>query len=153
MTPFRAGLIAIVLILVGAYLGFTKDIPFTRPFELKAVFQNAPPIGSNTAVRIAGVDVGKVSKVEPLGGDSPGVRVTMKFEDEGLPIHKDAQVELRERIFLEGNLFLNVKPGTPDAPELEDGDTIPVSAPPPVPRSAPPSRCGRRRGGPAPPCR
>ena len=28
----------------GAYLGFTKDIPFTRPFELKAVFQNAPPI-------------------------------------------------------------------------------------------------------------
>jgi len=79
MTPFRAGLIGIVLILIGAYLGFSKDIPFTRPFELKAVFQNAPPIQTNSAVRIAGVDVGKVSKVEPLGGDSPGVRVTMKL--------------------------------------------------------------------------
>lgn len=127
MTAVTAGVIGIGLILVLAYLGFTKDIPFTRPFELKAVFQNAPPIQTNSAVRIAGVDVGKVSKVESLGGDSPGVRVTMKLEDEALPIHKDAQVELRERIFLEGNVFLNVKPGTPDSPELDDGDTIPVT--------------------------
>jgi phospholipid/cholesterol/gamma-HCH transport system substrate-binding protein len=127
MTAFRAGLIAVVAILVFAYLGFTKDIPFTRPFELQAVFQNAPPIQTNSAVRIAGVEVGKVSKVESLGGDSPGVRVTMKLKDEALPIHKDAQVELRERIFLEGNVFMNIKPGTSDAPEVEDGDTIPAT--------------------------
>jgi ABC-type transporter Mla subunit MlaD len=127
MTAFRAGLIAVVAILVCAYLGFTKDIPFTKPFELQAVFQNAPPIQTNSAVRIAGVEVGKVSKVESLGGDSPGVRVTMKLKDEALPIHKDAQIELRERIFLEGNVFMNIKPGTSDAPEVEDGDTIPAT--------------------------
>jgi ABC-type transporter Mla subunit MlaD len=127
MTAFRAGLIAVVAILVFAYLGFTKDIPFTRPFELRAVFQNAPPIQTNSAVRIAGVEVGKVSKVESLGGDSPGVRVTMKLKDEALPIHEDAQIELRERIFLEGNVFMNIKPGTSDAPEVEDGDTIPAT--------------------------
>jgi len=127
MTAFRAGLIALVAILVFAYLGFTKDIPFTKPFELQAVFQNAPPIQTNSAVRIAGVEVGKVSKVESLGGDSPGVRVTMKLKDEALPIHKDAQIELRERIFLEGNVFMNIKPGTSDAPEVEDGDTIPAT--------------------------
>jgi ABC-type transporter Mla subunit MlaD len=127
MTAFRAGVIGIGLILLFAYLGFTKDIPFTRPFELKAVFQNAPPIQTNSAVRIAGVEVGKVSKVESLGGDSPGVRVTMKLKDDALPIHKDAQIELRERIFLEGNVFMNIKPGTSDAPAVEDGDTIPAS--------------------------
>jgi ABC-type transporter Mla subunit MlaD len=127
ITTFQAGLIAIVVIAVGAYLGFTKDIPFTRPHELHAVFTNAPPIQKNSAVRIAGVDVGKVSKVEPVDGDSPGVRVTMKLENEALPIHEDAQVEIRERIFLEGNVFLNIKPGSPSAPELDDGDTIPVS--------------------------
>jgi phospholipid/cholesterol/gamma-HCH transport system substrate-binding protein len=127
MTALTAGLIGIGLILVCAYLGFTKDIPFTRPFELKAVFQNAPPIQTNSAVRIAGVEVGKVSKVESLGGDSPGVRVTMKLKDEALPIHKDAQVEVRERIFLEGNVFMNIKPGTSAAPEVDDGDTIPVA--------------------------
>ena len=56
-----------MVIVIGAYLGFTKDIPFTRPFQLSAVFENAPPIQKGTAVRIAGVDVGKVSKVESLG--------------------------------------------------------------------------------------
>ena len=71
--------------------------------------------------------MGKVSKVEPLGGDSPGVKVTMKIKDEALPIHKDAQVEIRERIFLEGNLFMDIKPGSPSAPELDDGGTIPAS--------------------------
>ena len=127
LTAFQAGLVAIVLIVIGAYLGFTKDIPFTRPFELSAVFENAPPIQKGTAVRIAGVDVGKVSKVEPLGDNSPGVKVTMKLEDEALPIHEDAEVKARQRIFLEGNLFMDIKPGSPSADSVEDGDTIPAT--------------------------
>ena len=102
-------------------------MPFTRPFELKAVFENAPPIQRKLPVRIAGVDVGQVSKVEPVGGDSPAVEVTMKLDDEALPIHEDATIKVRPRIFLEGNFFFDLKPGTPDSPELEDGDTIPAS--------------------------
>jgi phospholipid/cholesterol/gamma-HCH transport system substrate-binding protein len=127
LTAFQGGLIGLVLIAIFAYLGFTKDIPFTRPYELNAVFENAPPVSEGTAVRIAGVDVGKVSKVESMGGDSAGVKVTMKLEDEALPIHADAQVRARERIFLEGNLFLDIKPGTPGSETLDDGDTIPIS--------------------------
>ena len=127
LSPFAAGLIGLVLIVVGAYLGFTKDIPFTRPFELSAVFENAPPIAQGTAVRVAGVDVGKVSKVESMGGDSAGVKVTMKLEDQALPIHEDAEVTARERIFLEGNLFLDIKPGTPGAGQIDDGHTVPIA--------------------------
>ena len=51
----------------------------------------------------------------------------MKLEDEALPIHEDAEVKVRPRIFFEGNLFFDIKPGTPAAGELEDGDTIPAS--------------------------
>jgi phospholipid/cholesterol/gamma-HCH transport system substrate-binding protein len=126
-TAFQAGLIALGVILVCAYLGFTKDIPFTRPYEISAVFRNAPPIQTGSAVRIAGVEVGKVSKIQPAGSDSPGVKVTMKLKGNALPIHKDAQVEIRERIFLEGNVFLNIKPGTPSSPDIGDGGTIPIS--------------------------
>ena len=126
-TAYQAGLIALVAIVVFAYLGFTKDIPFTRPYELNAVFENAPPVAEGTAVRIAGVDVGKVSNVESMGGDSSGVKVTMKLEDEALPLHEDAEVIARERIFLEGNLFLDIRPGTPSAGRLEDGDTVPAA--------------------------
>ena len=43
LTTFQAGLVALAVILLGAYLGFTKDIPFTKPFQVQAVFENAPP--------------------------------------------------------------------------------------------------------------
>jgi virulence factor Mce-like protein len=127
ISPFQAGLIAVVVILIGTFLAFTKDIPFTTPFELKATFENSPPIQKNQAVRIAGVDVGKVSKVEPVGGDSPAVVVTMKLKDDALPIHEDATVKVRPRIFFEGNNFFDIHPGSPSSPELDDGDTIPAS--------------------------
>jgi phospholipid/cholesterol/gamma-HCH transport system substrate-binding protein len=126
-TVFQAGLIGLVLIAIVTFLAFTKDIPFTKPYELKARFENAPPILKGQAVRIAGVDVGKVSKVEPVSGDSPAITVTMKLEDKALPIHRDARVKVRERIFFEGNLFFDIRPGTPDSPELASGSTIPAS--------------------------
>jgi virulence factor Mce-like protein len=126
-TAFQVGLIAIVVIVVAVFLAFAKDIPFTQPYQLKAVFENAPPIQRGQAVRIAGVDVGKVSGVEALGGDSPAVEVTMKLDDAALPIHEDAEVKVRPRIFFEGNLFMDIRPGTPDSPEAESGYTIPAS--------------------------
>src|SRR5262245_1004510 len=124
-TPFQVGLIALVVILIFTYLGFTKDIPFTRPFEVSAIFENAPPIQKNMAVRIAGVDVGKVSKVESVDGDSPAVKVTMKLEDKALPLYENARLKARPRIFFEGNLFIDVRPGTPDAKKVHDGYTFP----------------------------
>jgi phospholipid/cholesterol/gamma-HCH transport system substrate-binding protein len=126
-TPFQVGLIALIVIVIGTFLGASKDIPFTKPYQLKAVFENAPPIHKGQAVRIAGVDVGKVSAVEPVGGDSPAVVVTMKLEDAALPIHKDAQIKVRPRLFFEGNLFFDIRPGTPQAGTVDDGGTIPVS--------------------------
>lgn len=126
-TPYHVGLISLVVIVIAVFLGASKDIPFTRPFELKALFENAPPIHRGQAVRIAGVEVGKVSNVEPVGGDSPAIVVTMKIKDEALPIHKDAQIKVRPRLFFEGNLFFDVRPGTPQAGDVGDGDTIPVS--------------------------
>ena len=56
LSNFQIGLIAVVVITIATYLAFTKDIPFTTPFELKATFQNAPPIQKGQAVRIAGVE-------------------------------------------------------------------------------------------------
>ena len=66
-------------------------------------------------MRIAGVNVGKVVKVERMDGDSDMVKVTMEMKDEGLPIHKDATAKIRSRIFLEGNFFVELSPGTPNA--------------------------------------
>ena len=76
-------------------------------------------------MRIAGVNVGKVTDVEPMGkGVDQGAVVSMEIQDKGLPIHTDATAAIRPRIFLEGNFFVDIHPGTPSAPKLGDGDTI-----------------------------
>ena len=124
MSEARAGVIAIVVIVVLTYFGFTKANPFADPFELKAAFDDVVGIKPRSPVRIAGVEVGQVTEIRQLG-DGGGV-VTMELEDDGLPIHRDAEVKIRPRIFLEGNKFVDVKPGSPSSPEVEDGHTIPI---------------------------
>jgi phospholipid/cholesterol/gamma-HCH transport system substrate-binding protein len=126
MSDVRAGLLAIVVIAVLSYFGFTKANPFADPFELKAAFDDAASVAPGSPVRIAGVEVGEVTKVEPLGSAGGGGVVTMTIDDEGLPIHRDAQLKIRPRIFLEGNKFVDVRPGSPSAPAVDDGHTIPI---------------------------
>jgi phospholipid/cholesterol/gamma-HCH transport system substrate-binding protein len=127
ITPLKAGILALTVIAVLAFFGFTKFNPFSNPFELKAVVSDARNLQTRSTVRIAGVDVGQVTKVEPIRESAPAARVTMELEDEALPLREDAELKIRPRIFLEGNYFVDLDPGSPSAPELEDGDSIPRS--------------------------
>jgi len=122
--PVRFAVILILVVAVGIYFGFTKRIPFKHGYQLHAVFASAINIHSKSPVRIAGVDVGKVSSVKREG--STGV-VTMEIEARGLPIHSDATLKIRPRIFLEGNWFVEMQPGSPSAKTLGSGATIPIT--------------------------
>jgi phospholipid/cholesterol/gamma-HCH transport system substrate-binding protein len=145
------GLIAFVIILIAFLLAFTKQLPWSEGYEVQAVFTTAQDIRPDSPVRVAGVEVGKVTKVEPLdagdeeltagaeeedgssdttGGDpEPGQQaalVTMEITDAGRPIKTDATAQLRPRLFLEGNLFVDMKTGSPGAPEAPDGYVLPI---------------------------
>ncbi|HEX3511172.1 MAG TPA: MlaD family protein, partial [Solirubrobacteraceae bacterium] len=122
--PVRTGLIALVVIAIVTYFGFTKHIPFKEGFRLHAVFASAINIHAKSPVRIAGVDVGQVTAIKREG--NTGV-VTMEINNNGLPIHNDATVKIRPRIFLEGNWFVELQPGSPSAPSFHSGDTIPIT--------------------------
>ena len=121
-------LIAIIFILIftiGPYLAFTGHVPFTSyGYEVKATFANSANVAKNSPIRIAGVDVGKVISSER---DGNATTVTFTVEGKGRPIHDDAFAAIRPRIFLEGNFFIDLDPGSPSAPELDSGGTIPVS--------------------------
>jgi phospholipid/cholesterol/gamma-HCH transport system substrate-binding protein len=120
--------IAVIFILiftVGPYLAFTKHIPFTSyGYEVKATFTNSANISLKSPVRIAGVEVGKVIKSEREGN---ATTVTFTVDDTGRPIHKNAFATVKPRIFLEGNFFIDLDPGSPGSPELGSGGTIPIS--------------------------
>jgi phospholipid/cholesterol/gamma-HCH transport system substrate-binding protein len=125
-SPVGIGAIALLVIGVLVFLGFTKDIPFTTPYEVNAVFQSANSIRVGSPVRIAGVDVGKVAEVK-AHEDSDAAVVVLQIDDDGLPLREDATAKIRPRIFLEGNFFVDLEAGSPSAPELEDGGTIAVT--------------------------
>jgi len=124
MTGFRAGVIALVVLGLFTYFGATKQNPFATPYELHAVFDSVNRLKERSPVRIAGVNVGKVTKVEPLGDGSGKARVTMEIDESGLPIREDAELKVRSRLFLEGNYFVELHPGRPHSAELDSGGTI-----------------------------
>jgi phospholipid/cholesterol/gamma-HCH transport system substrate-binding protein len=125
MPGWVLGLSLLVLILAGSVLAYTKELPFTGDgYQLKATFENAATLRSTSPVRIAGVNVGEVTEVAREGDV---VEVTFTVDEEGQPIHEDAEVEIRPRLFLEGNFFLDLRPGSPSAPELEDDGEIAIT--------------------------
>jgi phospholipid/cholesterol/gamma-HCH transport system substrate-binding protein len=130
----------------GSLLGWDTKFPWHSAYEVKAVFGSAQNIRPSSAVRIAGIEVGKVTEVEHLSaadqddlsaatdgaagvdadrppGEDAAV-VTMELDDSARPVHSDATFKLRPRLFLEGNYFVDLSPGSPNADEVEDGHTF-----------------------------
>lgn len=122
-----------VLIMLGLGLAFfivqqqRLRIPVLeeRPFELKAEFETAQAVvpGQGQTIRVAGVRIGDVEKVEL--DDGVGV-VTFGVDREFLPIHEDATVLMRPQTGLK-DMFFELDPGTRAAGEYEEGGTIPVA--------------------------
>ena len=141
---WAVGLILVLVVSVASFLAYTKKLPWSHTFTVSAVFTTSQNINVNSPVRIAGVNVGKVTSVDHLASSDPGfdtatsgtngrptgqAATVVSFEvmDSGLPIHQDATMKLRPRLFLEGNLFVDLSPGTPQAPTIDDGYTFPES--------------------------
>ncbi len=143
------GVILIVVIAVGAFVAYTKKLPWDDPYEVQAVFQTAQNLRTNAPVRIAGVEVGEITAVEsltseneellaqaktgqnplpsdPSSGQQAAV-VTMSLSEDALPLKEDAQMQLRPRLFLEGNLFVDLRPGSPNAPEVSEDHVFPIN--------------------------
>lgn len=123
----RWGLGTVLVAVLATYLGFAKDLPGGGGFELKAAFRSANDVKPGSFVRIGGVNVGRVTAVEPLRPGADAAVVTMELEDKGLPVHRDATLKVRPRIFLEGNFFVDLQPGSPSAPEVGEGEVLPVT--------------------------
>lgn len=126
MSPVRAGILALALAAVLTYFGFTKAIPFRHHFEIQAVVQNSNLLRPRSPVRIAGVNVGEVVKVGRYKKTNLAV-LTLRINNNGQPIHRDATLKIRPRLFLEGNFYVDLKPGTPGTGKLDDRGLIPVS--------------------------
>ena len=118
-----AGLFALYAILQGQRLRI--PILEERPFELKAELASGQAItpGQGQSVRVAGVKIGDISKVELEDGHAV---VTMSINRDYLPIYRNATLLLRPATQLK-DMFLELDPGSKGSGEFSEGDTIPLA--------------------------
>jgi ABC-type transporter Mla subunit MlaD len=112
MHPLAMAAMTIAATLFITYYAFNEGLPFVHHFTLNAVVNNSVAVRSSSPVRIAGVDVGVVTGVS-ADGDASRIRFTL--EDNGQPVHSDATLRIRPRVFLEGGYYLELDPGSPSA--------------------------------------
>jgi phospholipid/cholesterol/gamma-HCH transport system substrate-binding protein len=124
----QAAVLGLLAVAIVCYAVFGGGLPFGgSAFTLKAVFTSNTDLHIPSPVRIAGVDVGEVTAVQRIDGSPNAGIVVMQIDSDGLPIHSDATAQIRTRIFLEGNFYVNLQPGTPEAPTLSSGATLPAA--------------------------
>ena len=125
LSPLKVCLVGIVIFIVAAYFIFTKALPFTSHYTINAVVRSSSLLEPGSPVRIGGVTVGKVSSTGRYRRTDLSL-VTMEV-DSGGEIHRDATIQIRPRLFLEGNFYVQLAPGTPSSPALRSGGTIPLA--------------------------
>jgi phospholipid/cholesterol/gamma-HCH transport system substrate-binding protein len=127
LSPLTVGAAVLALVVVATFLGFRKDVPFlNNPYTIKMAVRDTNGMNAGSPVRIAGIEVGEVEQIERTQPGASSATITLAVRDRGRPVYEDATAKIRPRIFLEGNFFVDLSPGTPASGEMDDGDTIPV---------------------------
>ena len=97
-----------------------------KPIRMNAEFQDATSVtpGQGQTVQISGVQIGDIVDVKLREGRAVvGLDIKKEFKD---VIRTDARASLRPRTGLR-DMYIQVSPGSPDAPLAKEGHTIPVS--------------------------
>ena len=123
-TPLRVGLVVALAVAAfgfGLYLIGAEKFGANRTYMVYAVFDDATGLGVRSRVQIAGIPIGQVDRVEldqQLSKAKVWLRVRRQFV-----LHRNATITKRSESIL-GDFLLDVGPGTPDQPQLQDGDEI-----------------------------
>jgi ABC-type transporter Mla subunit MlaD len=123
--PLVIAAIAIFATMFVTYYAFNQGLPFVHKFTFYALTNNSVNVRTDSPVRIAGIDVGAVQGVSPGPGNTSRIAFTM--EANGQPVHTDATIRIRDRLFLEGGYYLELDPGSSSAPVAGDGFMLPAS--------------------------
>lgn len=115
-----------VTVLIGAVfvLGSQGGL-FTRKSELYTYFDDINGLVVGAPVRLAGLDVGRVSQITfPEDLAERQAQVELSIQDSFMPrLRSDSSAFIDSKGLL-GDKLINLSIGSPDKPALKDGDTI-----------------------------
>ncbi len=112
-------MLAALAAIVGSvfFLGNVKIFRSTTRFYVD--FTNVEALPAKAAVKIAGVEIGKVRRLELVDGHA---RVTIDV-DPKIPVFANASAKIGSTGII-GTKFIELEPGTSETPQLKDGDRI-----------------------------
>ena len=130
-TPSRSRLMLMAVFALSCFVlltylwrTFGGPVPLSPTgYRFQADFQEATNLADNAQVRISGVPVGKVIDSRLEGGRT---RVTIELEREYAPLPRDSRAILRLKTLL-GETYVELSPGSRDAPKLPEGGRLPVT--------------------------
>jgi phospholipid/cholesterol/gamma-HCH transport system substrate-binding protein len=97
-------------LLLFLWLSFGGAIPLKpKGYQVKVAFPEATTLATEADVRIAGVSVGKVRKLE-VDGANDRTLATIELEREFAPLRTDARAMLRQKTLL-GETYVELTPG------------------------------------------
>jgi phospholipid/cholesterol/gamma-HCH transport system substrate-binding protein len=112
-------------ILLFLWVAFGGPTPLkAKGYEVKIPFTEAAQLATQSDVRISGVSVGKVQKIQ-LSPDGKHALATLQLNDQYAPIPSDTKATLRQKTLL-GETYVELTPGDRNGPKLADGGTLPV---------------------------
>ncbi len=91
-----------------------------KSYELHIAFPEATQLANQSDVRISGVSVGKVVKLEPHGNRT---LTTLRLNHQFAPIPQNTKAILRVKSLL-GETYVELTPGNRKGPQIPDGGTL-----------------------------
>lgn len=111
----------LLFILSMYYIGDNQNI-FSATFKLKVIFNNVNGLQKGNNIRYAGIDVGTVNEIEILNDTS--IMITMVIENKVREFIKKDAMAVIGTDGLMGNMLINIRPGNPRSPVVEENDTL-----------------------------
>ena len=123
MTPARGAAVAALVVMVVAL--FVVMFGSGGGAEYKLEFQSANQLVKGNQVKVGGIAVGKITKIEL--SDNNQAQITVKVNDDFAPLHDGTKAVIRQTS-LSGvaNRYISLAPGPNNAEKLDDGAVIPT---------------------------
>ena len=120
MVGFALSCFGLLLFLWLAFGGPTPLKP--KGYEFKIAFEEVSQLATQSDVRVAGVEIGKVVKVErTTGGDA--VIATLEIDRKYAPVCADAKAQIRNKTIL-GQTYVELTLGDKPCSKLADGGVL-----------------------------
>lgn len=119
MAIFALSCFALLLFLWKSFGGALPLGP--KGYRISVGFDEATQLSEQADVRISGVPVGKVVRISAAGSRA---RAEMEIDPRYAPLPSDVRAILRLKTLL-GETYVELTPGSPGAPPLPEGATLP----------------------------